>query len=157
VDGLWGCGPGTYNGFVFDDVLENGYCSVSGIAPQYHLRLPQDGLWSCLQVTNYVYDQVEVSGLCSATGVATIYHLRQPVDGLWACGPGTYNGYTYDEIQDTASCVTVGISPLYHLRLPEAGLWACAVPTGWLYSQLRVVTTCQLSGTANEYLLEAYL
>jgi hypothetical protein len=121
----------------------------------YHLRVPQDDLWSCQQITGFVYDEVESSISCTTTGVTTFYHLRKPVDGLWACGPGTYNGFTYDEIQDTVSCSTAGVSPLYHLRLPEVGLWACAVPTGWLYSQVRVVENCQLSGTANEYLLEA--
>jgi hypothetical protein len=102
-----------------------------------------------------VYDEVESSISCTTTSVTTFYHLRKPVDGLWACGPGTYNGFTYDEIQDTVSCSTAGVSPQYHLRLPEVGLWACAVPTGWLYSQVRVVGNCQLSGLADEYLLEA--
>jgi len=77
------CGPGTWNGFVFDFTVPTTLCTLTGEAQGYHLRAPVDNLWSCAQLIGFVYDKVESVGLCAVGGaMAPMYHLRKPVDGL---------------------------------------------------------------------------
>jgi hypothetical protein len=162
VDGLMACGPGTWNGFVYDFAQSTTLCTLSGPGTMYHLKAPIDNLWSCTQLIGFVYDKLELDSECtigSTQGIA--YHLKKPVDGLWACGPGTYNGFTYDQIQaglgiSGSECVIGQVTaPSYHLRQPAKGLWACAIPSGWTYSQTRQAAagTCLVGQTATEYLL----
>ncbi len=51
------------------------------------------------------------------------------------------------------SCAVSGEAPQYHLRLPEPGIWVCSVPSGWLYSQERMMENCVVGGQGESYLL----
>jgi hypothetical protein len=159
VDLLWSCGPGTYNGFVYDDVYEGGYCSLDDAGLEgrdlfYRIRKPVDGLASCAQIIGFVYTEVWNSLACGLGGSFTMYTLKKPVDGLWACGPGTYNGYSYDDVVMSTNCVFGEESPYYHLREPVPGVWVCNPPSGFPYSQERTVdNTCEVGYEGTQYLL----
>jgi hypothetical protein len=161
VDGLMSCGPGTWNGFVFDFTQSTTLCTLVGEAQMYHLRAPADNLWSCAQLIGFVYDKIESIELCAVDGATALaYHLRKPVDGLWACGPGTYNNFTYDEILagsgiSGSTCMLGNVAaPSYHLRQPQAGMWVCDLPSGWGYSRTRVVNDCLVGQQSTQYLLQ---
>jgi hypothetical protein len=150
VDGLMGCGPGTWNGFVSDFTQPTTLYTLTGEAQAYQLRAAANNPWSCAQLTGFVYDKIESVELCAVDGaVAPMYHLRKPVNGLWACGPRTYNNFAYDEISGSTCVLRNVAAPSYHLRQPKADL-----PSGWHYSRTRVVNDCLVGQRSTQYLLE---
>lgn len=166
VDGLMACGPGTYNGFVYNMSGPTTLCTLSGVGTMYQIVAPRNNLWSCTQLDGWTYNATELDYDCNESyslgpTPGQIYLLQKPTDGLWGCGTGVYNGFTYDQIQPGLGisgyeCVIGNVkAPYYHLRQPKAGLWACAVPSGWTYSQTRPAAagTCLVGEAATEYLL----
>lgn len=70
VDGLWACGPGTYNNFTYDEILagsgiSGSTCVLGNVAaPSYHLREPQAGVCVCDVPSGWHYSQTRAATDC---------------------------------------------------------------------------------------------
>jgi hypothetical protein len=121
----------------------------TGANPFYHIFLPTDNVWACLQLLGYVYDRVNTSTACSTAGVTTIqYRLRMPVDGLMVCGPGTWNGCVYDFAQPTILCTLTRPGTMYPIRALVDNLWSCTHLIGFVYDKLELDAECDIGSTA---------
>ena len=75
VDGLWACGPGTYNGYSYDDVVMSNNCVFGEEAPYYHLREPVPGVWVCNPPSGFPYSQERTVDTCEVGAEGTQYLL----------------------------------------------------------------------------------